>query len=64
MLPLTEAASFVDALWVCKYCSTRHMIEDVVPRFRKALFDRIKDMTDLELRVRKWLLQRWGWYCV
>jgi hypothetical protein len=28
------------------------MIEDVVPRFRKALFDRIKDMTDLELRVR------------
>lgn len=27
------------------------MIEDVFPRFRRALFDRIKDMTDQELRV-------------
>lgn len=51
MIPLTEAASYTDVLWVCKYCSTKFMIEDVFPRFRRALFDRIKDMTDQELRV-------------
>lgn len=48
---MTEAASYVDVLWVCKYCSTKHMLEDVYTRFRQALFDRIKDMTDVELRV-------------
>jgi len=50
MIPMTEAASYMDVLWVCKFCSTKFMIEDVFPRFRRALFDRIKEMTDLELR--------------
>jgi len=50
LIPMTEAASYMDVLWVCKFCATKFMIEDTFPRFRRALFDRIKDMTDLELR--------------
>ncbi len=50
---MTEAASYTDVLWVGKCCGfSKVMKQDVIPRFRQALFNRIKDMTDLELRVR------------